>query len=262
MPFSSPFGSSSEELSDIKPTIDALIHDTFVTSRPASHSTCASPPSTRATTPKMPTYMVRGQRPRPHVTLHRCQSVDGEAMVPAEDAATLARRLWASHDALLTDFAMAGRAGDQWEKTTLVVVDEFLRNDYKGGRLAPNLLVLTLEDWRGSAKAQLLEALGLRMLFSPSMRIGDLLEQLHNMGIKKLIVEGTPTHYHEIIGAGLYDKILVTTVPVFQGRPGTTSVPATQPVPPKLVNVQYEVLGNSIVMTAEPEFEASSPSSR
>lgn len=247
---SSSNSSGGEDLPDTKPTIDALIHDTFVTTnRPAPLSTCASPPSSRATTPKHPTYVMRGQRPRPHVTLHRCQSVDGAVVVPVADAQHLARRLRTSHDALLTDFS---RLEESIEDThsrppTIVVVDEFLRNDYGQPGLPNNMLVLTLEDWRGAAKVQLLESQGLRIIHSPSMALADLLAQLHGANVKKLIVEGASSYHDEIVGAGLYDKILITTIPVLQLR-----------LAPKLVNVQYEVLGNSIVMTAEPEFPVTS----
>lgn len=197
---------------------------------------------------------MRGQRPRPHVTLHRCQSVDGVAVVPVADAQQLARRLRTSHDALLTDFVLLEEGLEDTHSrpptTTIVVVDEFLRNDYGQPGLPHNMLILTLEDWRGAAKVQLLESQGLRIIHSPSMALADLLAQLHGANVKKLIVEGASSYHDEIVGAGLYDKILITTIPVLQLR-----------LAPKLVNVQYEVLGNSIVMTAEPEFPVTSRTS-
>ena len=54
---------------DAKPAIDSIVHDTFILR--------SSPPGTpRPMTSKLPSYALRGQRPRPHVTLNTFKGLD------------------------------------------------------------------------------------------------------------------------------------------------------------------------------------------
>lgn len=90
--YSSSTASSS---SDIRPALDSILHDTFNLSR-------GTPPGTpRSTTPKPPSYIVRGQRPRPHVTLHTWQSLDGLTVDIGPETTPLSQRLRGKHDAII-----------------------------------------------------------------------------------------------------------------------------------------------------------------
>lgn len=223
--------STSKE--DLKPTIDSIVHDTFTLGLPRS-----SPPATpaRSVTPKVPSYVLRGQRPRPHVTLCLVRGLDGGSAEVGDEAAQLTLRLRATHDAVL---AHSTHAHHLVHVSNAVILDEDLSAEGYSDASSPQSIVCH-ERMRTSDRQLGLSQQGHRLLFAPSFGLEDILHVLHSASIRKVVVEGSPL-VESIIAARLYDKLLVSIAPRFSGLPCA------------LGNIHYEVLGHDIVLSAEPQ---------
>lgn len=224
--------STSKE--DLKPTIDSIVHDTFTLGLPRS-----SPPATpaRSVTPKVPSYVLRGQRPRPHVTLCLVRGLDGGLVEIGDEASQLALRLRATHDAVL---ALSFHAQQHLALVSnAIIIDEDLSSNFYSNAPSPRSVVCH-ERMKTSDRQLELSRQGHRLLFASSFNLEDILHVLHASGLRKVIVEGSSL-VESIITAGLYDKLLVSIAPRFGDISCT------------LGNVHYEILGQDIVLSAEPQ---------
>ncbi|PJF18203.1 hypothetical protein PSACC_01980 [Paramicrosporidium saccamoebae] len=236
----------TESCPDIKPTIDSIVHDTFTlsprsTTPPNSFNSLNSPGS-RPATPKVPPYVARGQRPRPQVTLSYCQSVDGGVAVAGGEASYLADRLRSCHDAVLTGEVLDH---DLSVFNRIIVLDEHVsRMSLEGPDLSKVWIVSQAVE--GETHLQTKCA---RIITPTSMSLEDILQALLEAGIRKLAIEGCLAV--RFLETAMFDKLVVTIVPTFSEQTSTRVVVKK----PRLTNTHFEVLGDNVILTAEPDFE-------
>jgi riboflavin biosynthesis pyrimidine reductase len=240
---------SPQSSPDIKPTIDEIVHDTFTLQARSTSPPTSPRPSINSS--KIPSFVIRGQRPRPHVTVSYFQSLDG-ALIESGGVETthLVGRLRSSHDAVLTDHLdYPNKNGERPSNPKIILFNEDLKdsNDVMNFDLS-RITIVTRMDLQKSHRADQLIDAGAQLLFSPSMDLADVLETIYSHGIRKLVVESSLVH--RFISQSLFDKMVMIIVPLF-----ATNTNAFTKVKPRLINVNYEVLGSDIVVTAEPEFE-------
>lgn len=236
---------------DVKPIIDEIVSDAL---------TLSSLPATSAHyhNKLSPPYILRGQRPRPHVTLNLAQTLDGIMSVEAgPEALHLAHRLRSSHDAVLTMYGSEllealDSNGSAFAGMKIIIDADLKTCDIQGD--LRNCILICRPDLEGSRKAISLQGAGARLLFPISMEMPDVLETLYKAGgIRKVIVEGSLGSTFLTMPI-IFDKIIITIIPKYTTSNSTSQNPVHVLNRPKLRNIQYEVLGSDIVLTAEPEY--------
>ncbi|KQB85449.1 pyrimidine reductase family protein [Corynebacterium oculi] len=74
-------------------------------------------------------------------------------------------------------------------------------------------LVFTVPDHRGTPRAQALHRAGARLFFLPNPRPSRVLAELHRLGYPRVVCEGGPSVYGELLSARLIDVFHLTLAP-------------------------------------------------
>lgn len=172
---------------------------------------------------------------------------------------TLSERLRCKHDAIIgegelvdgkrvylqehfKDFVDAASHKDGMDKR----VDDVHQG--RGGEgtsvVVKGIIVTASDPEECPEQLESLRGAGYRIYRASSMKMEDVLETLYMAGVKKLVVEGRMVE--SLLTASLYDKLLVSIVPIY-----TRS--SLFGAPHRLANVHCELLGSEVVITAEPE---------
>jgi riboflavin biosynthesis pyrimidine reductase len=164
--------------------------------------------------------------------------------VAGGEASYLADRLRSRHDAVLTGEALGQDLG---VFNRIIVLDEYICSmDLENVDLSKVWIVSTVEGETNVAK---LQAKGARVITPTSMSLEDILQALLEAGIHKLAIEGCLAV--RFLETAIFDKLVVTIVPAFSEQTSTCAITKK----PQLTNTHFEVLGDNVVFTAEPDFE-------
>lgn len=212
---------------------------------------------------------------RPLVTLSYAQSLDGSIAdrpgrplsLSGSQSLTLTHGLRASHDAILVGIGTVLADNPRLnvrlvtgESPQPVIVDTRLRfpsyaNLLRTGR-APWIVA---NEGADPERREALEAMGARVFCLPAanglVNLETLLEQLGNLEIDSLMVEGGAQIITSFLASRLVDQIILTIAPLLVG--GLRVVDSLgRGRFPRLRNLTYQRLGEDLVLMGEPEWQA------
>ncbi|OBA19091.1 riboflavin-specific deaminase [Metschnikowia bicuspidata var. bicuspidata NRRL YB-4993] len=216
--------------------------------------------------PFLKPYLPVPKDDRPFVTLTWAQSLDSriasrpgvQTKISHLETKTMTHYLRACHDAILVgvgtvladDPKLNCRYGNSY-KIRPVVVDPSGKWDYtsstlcklraEGQGLAP--LILVSNDVNISTETENIlnsqDGAFCRLPFDRMNRANNwelVLNALHNMGIKSVMVEGGAVVINDLIQSSMVDSVVITVGPVFLGRNGVEVSPAIER---RLVDVDW-----------------------
>ncbi|KAI8322226.1 bacterial bifunctional deaminase-reductase [Martensiomyces pterosporus] len=222
---------------------------------------------------------------RPLATLTFAQSLDGKIARPSEQLLLSGRRsmemthcLRTMHDAIMVGIGtvlcdnprLSARLVPQSEAATIVqpqpiVLDSHLRfptdanlltGPKENGRLRMPWIIAGPDHDR--AKREKLEILGARVIVvercdaSGHPVLGDVLDRLWQLGVKRLMVEGGAHVIQSFLSSRLTDLLIVTIAPMLVGDSGVPAVPSARGIPSLSIEpLAYEQFGADIVMIAK-----------
>ncbi|KAI7889331.1 riboflavin biosynthesis protein RibD domain-containing protein [Mucor mucedo] len=103
-------------------------------------------------------------------------------------------------------------------------------------------------------KKKLLEGLGVKIIeistHDDHLPLTLVLEELKHRGIESLMIEGGSKIIQSCLSSNLFDRLIITTAPMFIGSEGVPAISKAQDIK-RLNNVKYITLGNDSVMSAE-----------
>lgn len=105
--------------------------------------------------------------------------------------------------------------------------------------------------------------MGVKVFFCPLhddgfLELEEVLERLYlDLGIRRLSVEGGVSVLESFIASGLFDKILIIISPSFGAGHALFQDRTLKKRLPRLVDVRYEVIGNNLIVMAEPDGQRS-----
>jgi GTP cyclohydrolase II len=217
---------------------------------------------------------------RPFVTLSYAQSLDGcIAARPGQPLAlsgprslTLTHKLRAAHDAILVGVGTV-LADDPRLNVRLVsgpdpqpvVVDSQLRFPLEAQLLqAPPLPWIATGPQADESRQQALEAAGARILRLPTtvggrVNLMALLEQLGDLAIHSLMVEGGAQIITSFLAARLVDYLIVTVTPtLIGGLHAVNDLSAAKPTHfPRLSELRYERLDDDLIIAGRLDWKGS-----
>ncbi len=221
--------------------------------------------------------------PRPHVTLHFAQSLDGRigfgpererALLSSEQGLQSAHRARASHDAVLVgietalhdDPRLTARAGGA--QPLRVVLDSALRLPLSARMLdecrAGPILIVGAAPRAAAARRAALEAAGARVAIveadgDSAVALGPMLELLRSLGTERLLVEGGARVLTSFLRERAADRAEIEIAPVLLGAPAISALghfgaPALAHAP-RLSEMQVERLGRSVLLCGDIVYE-------
>jgi 3,4-dihydroxy 2-butanone 4-phosphate synthase/GTP cyclohydrolase II len=216
---------------------------------------------------------------RPFVTLSYAQSLDGcIAAQPGQPLALsgsqsliLTHKLRAAHDAILVGIGTV-LADDPQLNVRLVagdnpqpvVVDSRLRFPLNANLLQhPPLPWIATSRQTGESRQQALEIVGARVLCLPTNAKGQvdlavLLEQLGDLGVNSLMVEGGAGVITSFLSERLVDYMILTIAPTLVG--GLSAVNHLEQFDPahlpRLSNPRSEWMGKDLILSGRLSWEA------
>jgi len=211
---------------------------------------------------------------RPLVTLSYAQSLDGsiaakrgdQLQISGDDSAIFTHQLRANHDSILVGVGtvltdnprLTVRLVDGQDPQP-VILDSTLRTPIN------SVLVKAKSPWIATThradpeKVELLTSKGIKLLYLPGgnfeqVSLQDLLECLHQMGTRNVMVEGGAEVISSFITAQLVDFLILTISPLIVG--GLPAVQMTESISvgqdpgnyPRLETVVRESLGEDLVV--------------
>jgi riboflavin-specific deaminase-like protein len=221
----------------------------------------------------------RQQTGRPYVTLTYAQSLDGAIAarpghplaLSCRDSQAMTHALRAEHDAILVGIGTI--LADNPSLTVRlvrgknpqpVVLDSRLRFPLYAKLLRQETLPWILTNIEAESERQeALETLGVKVFRLPSgdnggIEIKKVLDILGEKGIKSVMVEGGAQIISSFLWYKAVDQIIVTIAPVLVG--GLRVLDFHRQPPPKefphLVNVEYEKIGEDLIVRGEPDWAA------
>jgi GTP cyclohydrolase II len=221
----------------------------------------------------------RAQCGRPFVTLSYAQSLDGcialdpstRLTLSCPESLALTHKLRAMHDAILVGVGTV--ISDNPRLTTRlvegrdpqpVVIDSSLRMP-PSAKLIRNrrLPVIVAAGERADRERQkALEAVGVRVIRLPTddeggLKLSHLVEELGQLGLNTVMVEGGARTITGFYSERLVDEIILTIAPVVIG--GLRAVHRLQPSYPgsfpRLRRLRFEQINDDIVLWGEPVWE-------
>jgi len=211
---------------------------------------------------------------RPTVTLSYAQSLDGSIAarrgqplaISGPESMRMTHELRASHDAILVgvntvladDPRLTVRLATG-ESPQPIIIDSRLRMP-----LTAKLLQNPIAPWIATtekatmARQRELETAGARVLRLPTavnggVNLAALLNQLADMGVKNLMVEGGAGIIASFLKAQLVDRVVLTIAPFFVG--GVNAIGGLLSLDgvslPRLDNVRYQSLGQDMVVSGD-----------
>ncbi len=217
---------------------------------------------------------------RPYVTLTYAQSLDGAIAarpghplaLSCRESQTMTHVLRAAHDAILVGIGTV--LADDPSLTVRLVSGKNPQPVVLDGRLRFPLFSKLLRQqpispWiitgtKAEAERQAaLESLGARVYRLPSgdnggIELKELLQMLGEMGINSLMVEGGAQIITSFLGFQAVDQVIVTIAPVLVGGVRVLDF-LHQPRPkvfPRLINVDYQRIGEDLIVRGEPDWTA------
>jgi 3,4-dihydroxy 2-butanone 4-phosphate synthase/GTP cyclohydrolase II len=215
---------------------------------------------------------------RPFVTLTYAQSLDGsiaarrgeQTIISGPDAGRLTHRMRAHHDAILVGIGTVIADDPQLTVRLVrgpnpqpVVVDSRLRfptwAKLLRGERRPWIATTEAADLRRQAA---LEAAGARVFRLPAdadglVSLPALLEHLHHLHIRSLMVEGGATVISHFLAAHLADRLVLTIAPMLLG--GLNAVSELGQMNgremPRLARPRYQSLGKDVVLFGDLNWE-------
>jgi 5-amino-6-(5-phosphoribosylamino)uracil reductase/diaminohydroxyphosphoribosylaminopyrimidine deaminase/5-amino-6-(5-phosphoribosylamino)uracil reductase len=185
--------------------------------------------------------------PRPLVTLHFAQSLDGRiglgpraerTLLSSEEGVVSAHRARGEHDAVLVgietvlhDDPRLTARGAEWAQPLRVVLDSELRLPETARLLAPDegagtVLVFGCAERASAARRRQLEAVGAEVWLTSAdangrVALSEALEALAARGVRRLLVEGGAKVLTSFLQAGLADRAEIEIAPLWLGAPAT-----------------------------------------
>ncbi|MCL4500893.1 MAG: RibD family protein [Deltaproteobacteria bacterium] len=212
---------------------------------------------------------------RPLVTLSYAQSLDGSIAdrpgrplsLSGSQGMILTHGLRASHDAILVGIGTVLADNPRLnvrlvagESPQPVIVDSRLRfppyaNLLRNGRTP----WIVANEGADPERREALEAMGARVFCLPAanglVNLETLLQQLGEMDINSIMVEGGAQIITSFLAARLVDQIILTIAPLLVG--GLRVVDSLgRGRFPRLSNLTYQRLGEDLVLMGEPEWQA------
>jgi GTP cyclohydrolase II len=210
----------------------------------------------------------------PFVTLTFAQSIDGSIAAKAgqqmylsnKHSQTMTHKLRAIHDGIMVgistvitdDPQLSVRLVDG-ETPTAIVLDSKLRIPITSRLLqhAGKAPIIVCTDRADRQKLHALEAAGAKVLSLPEQPNGrvnlvEMLTELKNMGIEKVMVEGGACVITSFLHSKLANQLVLTICPVFVGgMPCFNGKNTSCASLPKLVNMNTEVLSGDLVVRGD-----------
>jgi GTP cyclohydrolase II len=231
-----------------------------------------------ATTLPLKSATHRQRTGRPYITLTFAQSLDGaiaarpghSLALSCRESQTMTHALRAAHDAILVGIGTI--LADNPSLTVRlvsgknpqpVVLDSRLRFPLYSSLLRQKPLfpwIITSTEAEPERQAAL-ENLGASVFRLPSgdnggIELKTLLQRLGEMGINSLMVEGGAQIITSFLGCQAVDQIIITIAPVLVGGVRVLDI-FHQPRPkvfPRLINVEYQRIGEDLVVRGEPDW--------
>lgn len=223
---------------------------------------------------------------RPLVTLHFAQSLDGRiglgpdaerALLSCEEGTVCAHRARSESDAvlvgietLLHDDPLLTARGTAGVQPLRVVLDSALRLPVTARLLTPTaqageVIVLARADRAGAERRRALEQAGARVVLVPAdpeggVSLPEVLEALHERGVRRLLVEGGARVLTSFLRARLADRAEVEVAPLWLGGEGMPALGAlgvrgiAQAV--RLEATELERLGSSFLVRGKIAYPA------
>jgi len=212
---------------------------------------------------------------RPWVTLTYAQSLDGSLATPGgarltlsgPDSLRLTHRLRAWHDCILVGIGTV--LNDDPSLTVRlvagtsprpIVLDSQLRLPASARLLKMGARPLILTGEQASLeRAQRLRAAGAEVASIPARASGGLdlvhvLSTLHQLGLRRLMVEGGSRVLHSILGQRLGDCLVVTVAPqLVAGTPALAAPPPDGRAWPALIDPRWSQAGQDAILWARLE---------
>jgi GTP cyclohydrolase II len=211
---------------------------------------------------------------RPLVTLSYAQSLDGsiaakrgdQLQISGHDSARFTHQLRANHDSILVGVGTVLADDPQLsvrlvagENPQPVILDSTLRTPVNAALVKTNSPWIATTHRADLEKAEQLTSKGVKLLYLSSgnfeqVSLQGLLECLHQMGTRRLMVEGGAQVISSFITARLVDFLILTISPlIVGGLPGfqmPESISAGQDAGyyPRLENVLRESMGDDLVV--------------
>jgi GTP cyclohydrolase II len=222
----------------------------------------------------------RQQTGRPYVTLTYAQSLDGAIAarpghplaLSCRESQTMTHALRAAHDVILVGIGTV--LADNPSLTVRLVVGRNPQPVVLDSRLrfpifSKLLQQKALPPWiitNMAAEAErqaILEDLGARVYRLPAgdnggIDIKELLETFGEMGINGIMVEGGAQIITSFLACQAVDQVIVTIAPVLVGGVRVLDF-FHQPRPkvyPRLVNVDYQRIGEDLIVRGDPDWNA------
>jgi 3,4-dihydroxy 2-butanone 4-phosphate synthase/GTP cyclohydrolase II len=222
-------------------------------------------------------------RGRPLVTLSYAQSLDGSIaarrgsplQISGDDSAIFTHQLRANHDSILVgvgtvladDPRLTVRLVDG-EKPQPVILDSNLRTPPNSTLVKANTPWIATTNKADPKKVELLTSLGVKLLYLPGGNFGQvslqaLLECLHKMGKRRVMVEGGAEVISSFIFGQLVDYLILTISPMIIGglpavqMPESISIEQDASKYPRLETVLMENFGDDLVVFGRPRWPKS-----
>lgn len=216
---------------------------------------------------------------RPFVTLSYAQSLDGciagrpgqQLALSGQQSLVLTHKLRAAHDAILVGIGTVLADNPQLTVRLVegrvpqpVITDSHLRLPLDANLLRKHPLrpLIITSEQADVGRQRILEEAGARVLRLPSDARGrvclpPMLQRLHELGIKSLMVEGGARIITSFLSERLVDHMILTIAPVFVG--GMRGVRRLKhsgaAFYPHLSNMQHQPIGKDMIFWGDPIWE-------
>ncbi len=177
------------------------------------------------------------QTRRPFVTLSHAQSLDGSiAAIPGQHLSlsspqsyTVTHALRAQHQTILVGIGTVLADNPRLNVRLVdgpnpqpIVVDTNLRTPINAALFAEHKSVLVATASLDPERRMALETVGASTIHAPTtprdrVDLGDLLDELGQLGVKSVMVEGGATIINSFLDQGLVDYVMLTIAPTFVG---------------------------------------------
>ena len=211
---------------------------------------------------------------RPLVTLSYAQSLDGsiaakrgnQLQISGDDSAMFTHQLRANHDSILVgvgtvladDPQLTVRLVDG-ENPQPVILDSTLRTPINSALVKARSPWIATTHRADPEKVELFISLGVKLLYLPGGNFGqvslqDTLKCLHQMGMRRVMVEGGAEVISSFITAQLVDFLILTISPLIVGGLPAVQMPESISAGqdagnyPRVENVLRESLGDDLVV--------------
>lgn len=229
------------------------------------------------------TLQRKEQVDRPFITLTFAQSLDGmiskqgqQILISGKESMAMTHRLRTLHDGIMVGIGTALIDDPQLNARYLsptiknvnqpqpIIMDPYLKLS-PNCRLIKNyqaktgkqvwLIASTKGCDQNKEKKLQLESLGLKILIVDTdqdrLPLQKVFETLKQQGINSVMIEGGSRIIQSCLVSNSFDQLIITIAPIFIGSEGVPAMTAIQQDITRLAKVQYQTLGNDIVMSAE-----------